>query len=52
MLIYNAEIYTMDKQGVIPCGYVYIENGKITEVCEGTPDTIPEGSINAEGGAL
>ena len=52
MLIYNAEIYTMDEKGVIPCGYVSVENGRITTVCEGSPDSIPEDSINAEGGAL
>ena len=52
MLIYNAEIFTMDEQGVIPNGYVSVENGKITAVGHGTPDTIPDNSINAEGGAL
>lgn len=52
MLIYNAEIYTMDEKGVIPCGYVMVENGKITAVSEGKPDTVPEDSIDAEGGAL
>ncbi|MBP7185177.1 MAG: amidohydrolase [Ruminococcus sp.] len=52
MLIYNAEIYTMDSRGIIPNGYVSIDNGKITAVGEGTPESIPEGSINAEGGTL
>lgn len=52
MLIYNAEIYTMDSRGIISNGYVSIENGKITAVGEGTPESISEGSINAEGGTL
>ncbi|MBO5572189.1 MAG: amidohydrolase [Ruminococcus sp.] len=52
MLIYNAEIYTMDSRGIIPNGYVSINNGKITAVGEGAPESIPEGSINAEGGTL
>lgn len=52
MLIYNAEIYTMDSRGIIPNGYISIENGKITAVGEGAPESIPEGSINAEGGTL
>ena len=29
MLIYNAEIYTMDKDGIIKNGYIETENGKI-----------------------
>ena len=52
MLIYNAEIFTMDSKGIIPKGYITFENGKITAVCEGEPDIIPNDSINAEGGTL
>ena len=52
MLIYNAEIYTMDSIGTIPNGYISIENGKITEVGSGAPENIPEDSIDAEGGIL
>ena len=52
MLIYNAEIYTMDSKGIIPKGYITFEKGKITAVCEGEPDIIPDGSINAEGGMV
>ena len=52
MLIYNAEIYTMDSRGVIANGYISAENGKITAVSEGTPDSIPDDSIDAEGGAV
>lgn len=52
MLIYNAEIYTMDSAGVIPNGWVKIENGKITEIGSGNPDNVPENSIDAKGGML
>ena len=52
MLIYNAEIYTMDSMGTIPNGYISIENGKITDVGSGAPENIPEDSIDAEGGIL
>ena len=27
MLIYNAEIFTMDSKGIIPKGYITFENG-------------------------
>lgn len=52
MLIYNAEIYTMDSAGVIPNGWVKTENGKITEIGSGSPDNVPENSIDAKGGLL
>lgn len=52
MLIYNAEIYTMDSAGVIPNGWVKTENGKITEIGSGNPDNVPENSIDAKGGLL
>lgn len=52
MLIYNAEIYTMDSAGVIPNGWVKTENGKITEIDSGNPDNVPENSIDAKGGML
>ncbi len=52
MLIYNAEIYTMDSAGVIPNGWVKTENGKITEIGSGNPDNVPENSIDAKGGML
>lgn len=52
MLIYNAEIYTMDSAGVIPNGWVKTENGKITEIGSGNPDNVPENSIDAKGGTL
>ena len=52
MLIYNAEIHTMDSRGVIENGWIDTENGKIKALGEGAPDNIPEGSINAQGGML
>lgn len=52
MLIYNAEIYTMDSAGVIPNGWVKTENGKITEIGSGNPDNVPENGIDAKGGML
>lgn len=52
MLIYNAEIYTMDSAGVIPNGWVKTENGKITEIGSGNPDNVPENNIDAKGGIL
>lgn len=52
MLIYNAEIHTMDSAGVIKNGWLKIEDRIITGIGEGVPDLIPEDSINAEGGML
>lgn len=52
MLIYNAEIYTMDKNGVIPLGWIEITKNKITAVGKGIPDEIPEDSLNADGGTV
>lgn len=52
MLIYNAEIHTMDDSGIIKNGWIDIENGKITAVFEGTPNLIPEDCIDAQGGVV
>jgi imidazolonepropionase-like amidohydrolase len=52
MLIYNAEIHTMDSRGVITKGWIKTESGKIKTIGEGTPDLIPEDSIDADGGML
>ncbi len=52
MLIYNAEIHTMDPQGIIPCGWLETEDGSIKAVGEGAPKKLPSDSINAEGGML
>lgn len=52
MLIYNAEIYTMDQRGVIPCGWLETAEGRITGIGEGTPESIPADAVDAEGGML
>lgn len=52
MIIYNAEIHTMDSAGVIEHGWISIENGTITAIGEGIPDQITMDSINAKGGIL
>ena len=52
MLIYNAEILTMSNRGIIPCGWIETENGKIKAIESGTPKDMPSDSINAEGGML
>jgi len=52
MTIYNAVIHTMTKAGTIPCGFLTVENGKITCVQAGKPDIITEGDIDAEGSVL
>lgn len=52
MLIYNAEIYTMDHAGIIPKGWVRTEKGKIKEVGTGMPEHIPDDSLDAKDGML
>ncbi|WP_295081592.1 amidohydrolase [Ruminococcus sp.] len=52
MLIYNAEIHTMDSQGVIPCGWVETEGGSIKTVGDGVPADIPADAVDADGGML
>ncbi len=52
MLIYNAEIHTMDSQGVIPCGWVETEGGSIKTVDEGVPADVPDDAVDADGGML
>lgn len=50
MLIYNAEIHTMDSAGtVIENGWIEINDGIITALGEGTPDEIAGERINAAG---
>ncbi|MCM1299771.1 MAG: amidohydrolase, partial [[Eubacterium] siraeum] len=49
MLIYNAKIHTMSDKGIIPNGYVLIEENKITEVGSMSDlEEIPEGSIDGK----
>ena len=42
----------MSDRGVIPCGWIETEDGKIKAMESGAPKDIPDGSINAEGGML
>lgn len=50
MLIYNAEIYTGKE--IIPAGWIEVTGKKISAVGTGTPETIPENSIDADGGTV
>ena len=52
MKIFNAEIYTMDADGVIENGWIELEDGRIKAVASGAPDTVSAGDIDAEGGLL
>ncbi len=52
MLIYNAEIITMDEMGTIKKGWLETNGGNISAVGEGDPDNIPEDSLDAKGGIL
>lgn len=52
MKIYNAVIHTMTDMGIIEGGYVSIENGKITEVAKGSPQSVSPEDIDAEGSIL
>lgn len=53
MLIYNAEIHTMDSAGtVIENGWIEIKDGKIAALGDGVPDYIEDDSINASGMAV
>jgi imidazolonepropionase-like amidohydrolase len=53
MLIYNAEIHTIDSAGkIIENGWIEISDGLISAIGEGTPEHISGGSINAEGKSL
>lgn len=50
MLIYNAEIYTGKE--IIPAGWIEVTGKKISAVGTGTPETIPENSLDADGGTV
>lgn len=51
MKIYNVKIKTMDETD-IENGYIEFENGKITALCEGKPESISESDIDGNGGTL
>lgn len=53
MIIYNAEIYTCDKNfNIHQNGYVEFSDGKITKIADGTPENISKNDIDAKGGKL
>lgn len=52
MLIYNAEILTMDKSGSIKYGWLETGDSIIKAIGDGEPENIPEDSIDAQGGTL
>lgn len=53
MKIVNAKIYTCDEAfTVIENGFAEIEDGRITRVVAGTPESISEGDIDAQGKSL
>lgn len=52
MLIYNAEIVTMDERGTIKKGWLETDGGNIGAVGQGDPENIPEDSLDAQGGLL
>ncbi len=52
MLIYNAEIVTMDERGTIKKGWLETDGGNIGAVGEGEPESIPDDSIDAQGGLV
>ncbi|MBQ7981217.1 MAG: amidohydrolase, partial [Oscillospiraceae bacterium] len=50
MFLYNAKIYPQgENAAAIPCGYVQIEDGKITNVAAGTPLKVTDGDIDLHG---
>lgn len=52
MKIYNAVIHTMTDVGIIANGFISVENGKISEVSEGYPDSISADDIDADGSLM
>ncbi|MDE6775917.1 MAG: amidohydrolase, partial [Ruminococcus sp.] len=52
MIIYNAEIATMDEAGTIPLGWIEIQNDKIKSVCAGIPKHTGSDDIDAHGGLV
>ena len=52
MLIYNARIITMTEAGIIENGWLLTEGGCIKAVSEGAPESLPEDSIDAQGGTV
>jgi len=51
MKIYNAKIYTMDS-GIIENGWIEINNGIISAVESGIPDTVCDDDLNVDGNSV
>ena len=50
MFLYNAKIYPQGESvSAIPCGYIYIEDGKIANVAAGTPLKVTDEDIDLHG---
>ena len=50
MFLYNAKIYPQgENASAIPCGYIYIEDGKIANVAAGTPLKVTDEDIDLHG---
>ena len=52
MLIYNAEIITMDERGNIKKGWLQTDGESISAIGEGNPENIPDDSLDAQGGLI
>ena len=52
MLIYNAEIITMDEKGNIKKGWLQTDGESISAIGEGDPENIPDDSLDAQGGLI
>ncbi len=50
MFLYNAKIYPQGENAqTIPCGYIYIEDGKIANIAAGTPLKVTDEDIDLHG---
>lgn len=52
MIIYNAVLHTMTEAGTIPHGFLTVENGKITDIQAGDPETVTDTDLDAGGSLL
>ena len=52
MLIYNAEIITMDERGNIKKGWLQTDGESISAIGEDDPENIPDDSLDAQGGLI
>ena len=52
MKIYNAEIYTINNDGIIENGWIEFSDGKITAIGSGSPEKVAPDDIDAHGGTI